>query len=394
MDVGIIDRFFDVFSHYIDSGFGLLHGEVFWLTGILIVIDIALAALFWALTASGSEDVIARLIKKVLYVGAFAFIINNFNTLSNIIFHSFAGLGLTASGSTMTEADLLRPGHVASVGLDAARPLLTQMGDLIGPVGFFANFEQIMVLAVSWLVVLAAFFILAVQMFITLIEFKLTTLAGFVLIPFALWGKSAFLSERVLGNVMSSGVKVLVLAVIVGIGTTIFSSFIPAPGSVFTNDECVATILGALALLGLSLFGTGIAAGLVSGAPPLGGGAAAGTVMAAGGVISGAASGARLAGGALLGTGRTTVAGVKAYRNAAAASGKSGMGAVGAGLAGVARATGSGIADRVRTRFSADGSGASRPSNLSRFGNSVLQAAGVMRAGHHGGSSSGPSLSR
>src|SRR5208283_1278037 len=55
-----------------------------------------------------------------------------------------------------------------------------------------------------------------------LIEFKLTTLAGFVLVPFGLFGRTAFLAERVLGNVVSSGVKILVLAVIVGIGSTIF----------------------------------------------------------------------------------------------------------------------------------------------------------------------------
>ena len=73
--------------------------------------------------------------------------------------------------------------------------------------------------------VLLAFFILAIQLFVTLIEFKLTTLAGFVLIPFGLFGKTAFLAERVLGNVISSGVKVLVLAVIVGIGSTLFSQF-------------------------------------------------------------------------------------------------------------------------------------------------------------------------
>jgi type IV secretion system protein TrbL len=40
-----------------------------------------------------------------------------------------------------------------------------------------------------------------------LIEFKLATLAGFVLIPFGLFGKTAFMAERVLGLVISSGVK-------------------------------------------------------------------------------------------------------------------------------------------------------------------------------------------
>jgi len=77
-------------------------------------------------------------------------------------------------------------------------------------ISFFENFVQIVVLLFAWIVVLLAFFILAIQLFVTLIEFKLTTLAGFVLIPFGLFGKTAFAAERVLGNVISSGVKVLV----------------------------------------------------------------------------------------------------------------------------------------------------------------------------------------
>jgi type IV secretion system protein TrbL len=64
-----------------------------------------------------------------------------------------------------------------------------------------------------FLLVIVAFFVMAVQIFVVLIEFKLTTLAGFVLVPFGLFGRTAFLAERVLGNVIASGVKVLVLAV-------------------------------------------------------------------------------------------------------------------------------------------------------------------------------------
>lgn len=90
---------------------------------------------------------------------------------------------------------------------------------------FFENFIQIACMFLAWVLVLLAFFILAIQLFVTLIEFKLTTLAGFVLIPFGLFGKSAFMAERVLGNVISSGIKVLVLAVIIGIGSTLFSEF-------------------------------------------------------------------------------------------------------------------------------------------------------------------------
>ena len=48
MNTGVIDRFTEVFTRYIDSGFGLLSGEVAFLASTLIVIDVTLAGLFWA----------------------------------------------------------------------------------------------------------------------------------------------------------------------------------------------------------------------------------------------------------------------------------------------------------------------------------------------------------
>ncbi len=206
---GVIDTFLGTFTRYIDSGFGLLGGEVAFIATTLIVIDVTLAALFWSWGAD--DDIIARLVKKTLFVGVFAYIIGNWNNLANIVFDSFAGLGLKGSGTSFTVQDLLRPGKVAQTGLDAARPLLESISDLMGWIAFFENFIQIACLLFAWALVLLAFFILAVQLFVTLIEFKLTTLAGFVLIPFGLFGKTAFMAERVLGNVVSSGIKVLCL---------------------------------------------------------------------------------------------------------------------------------------------------------------------------------------
>ena len=220
---GVIDRFLEVFTRYIDSGFGLLSGEVAFLATTLAAIDITLAAIFWSWAAD--EDIIARLAKKTLFVGVFAYLISNWNNLARIIFESFSGLGLKASGSSMSASDFVSPGRVAQVGIDAGRPILDSISGLMGYISFFENFVQIVVLLFAWIVVLLAFFILAIQLFVTLIEFKLTTLAGFVLIPFGLFGKTAFAAERVLGNVISSGVKVLVLAVIVGIGSSLFSQF-------------------------------------------------------------------------------------------------------------------------------------------------------------------------
>lgn len=326
-DVGVIDRFTNVFSQYIDSGFGLLGGEIAFLTATLVAIDITLAGLFWAM--GGGDDIIAKLIKKTLYVGAFAFIINNFNLLAGILFRSFAGLGLTASGSGLTEAQLLQPGRLASVGMDAGRPIMQVVGDLAGFPEALANLDTITVLVLAWLVVIVSFFVLAVQLFVTLIEFKLTTLAGFVLVPFALWNKTAFLAERVLGNVISSGIKVLVLAVIVGIGSGIFAEFTAPTAGDMTIDNALATMLASLAMLGLGIFGPGIASGLVSGGPQLGAGTAAGTLLGAGGLaVAGGAAAvgagrlATTAGRGGIGAATTLATGARS----AAASGASALG--------------------------------------------------------------------
>jgi type IV secretory pathway TrbL component len=75
---------------------------------------VTLAGLFWAW---GDNDVMQRLVRKVLMVGTFVWILNNFANLSTILFQSFAGLGLKASGSSMALADFLKPGTLAAEGL-------------------------------------------------------------------------------------------------------------------------------------------------------------------------------------------------------------------------------------------------------------------------------------
>ena len=402
---GVIDNFLGVFTSYIDSGFGLLDGEVAFIATTLIVIDVTLAALFWSRGAD--DDIIARLVKKTLFVGVFAYIIGNWNNLARIVFESFAGLGLQASGTGFSIQDLMRPGRVAQTGLDAARPLLESISNLMGWIAFFENFIQIACLLFAWALVLLAFFILAIQLFITLIEFKLTTLAGFVLIPFGLFGKTAFMAERVLGNVISSGIKVLVLAVIIGIGSTLFSQFTARfGGQPPTIDDAMAVVLAALSLLGLGIFGPGIANGIVSGGPQLGAGSAIGTGLVAGGaaMAAGGAAGLALRGGAsAISGGAAAVRGGASAAEAASAAyslgslGQSGADGVksGFGATGGSSSMGTVANDAGSAAPAATGSAASPPAWAQRMRRGQTMSHGVTLAAHairsgdsHGGGSS------
>ena len=352
-DTGIIDGFLQVYSQYIDSGFGLLGGEVGFLSSTLIVIDVTIAGLFWAWGAD--EDVLQRLIKKTLYIGVFAFIIGNFSNLATILLDSFAGLGLKASGGSLAIGDFMKPGTIAAIGLDAGKPLTDAVYALAGPIGVFVNFAQILILLLAWVIVVLAFFVLAVQIFITIIEFKLVTLAGFVLLPFAFFGRTAFMAERVLGHIVSSGIKVLVLAVITGIGTTLFSQFTNANlGEAPDIQQAMTIALAALTLLGLGIFGPGIANGIVTGGPQLGAGAAAGTALAAGATVAGGVAAAGLAGGAAVGgagaaaMGSARAAGGASAAYSAGAAGKSGGAAVAGGIGNVGKSTGNAAMSPLR----------------------------------------------
>ena len=220
------------------------------------------------------EDVIARLVRKTLYIGALRL---HHRQLQQ---PRADRLQLVRRARPRSRRRHPEPGAAIAAGParpdrhHAGQPILAAISSLTGFVAFFDNFIQIAILLLAWLIVVISFFVMAIQLFVSLIEFKLTTLAGFVLVPFGLFGRTAFLAEKVLGNVVSSGVKILVLAVIVGIGSTIFGQFTTGFNNPPTISDALTLILAALSLLGLSIFGPGIANGLIAGGPQLGAGAA------------------------------------------------------------------------------------------------------------------------
>ncbi|MCP3407629.1 P-type conjugative transfer protein TrbL [Bradyrhizobium sp. CCGB01] len=380
-DLTVIDRFTETFSRYIDSGFGLLSGDVSFLSSTLICIDLTLAGLAWSIRAD--DHILVTLAKKVLYVGAFAFIIGNFKSLADIVFASFSSIGLKASGGGLTASDLTRPGFVAAAGFTAAHSLLEETGQFSG-FDALTNLPTILILLFCWILIVLAFFILSVQLFVTLIEFKLTTLASFILVPFALWGKTAFLAEKTLGNVVASGVKVMVLAIIIGIGSTIFGQLSETLTRPIDIASAMSLLLAALSLFGLGIFGPGIAAGLVSGAPQLGAGAAAGTVAGAAAVA--------------IGGGAVAMGGLRAAAGGSAAAVRSAASLTGA-------ASGSGASAQtlaasqvpVASSGGATGGGAPPASRSSatpgRQAREAAQvAAHILKDGDKGGHSSGPKL--
>src|SRR5580704_11722648 len=200
-----------------------------------------------------------------------------------------------------------------------------------------------MLTALAWVVTLIAFFVLAIMLFLAGVEFKLTTLKGFILVPFALWRGTSFIAEPVLGQVVTSGVRILVFAVVTGIGTQIFSQILPSsPTAELSLQDALTVLLASMTVGGLALYAPKIAAGIVSGAPQLGLGAAVAPAAVVGGTLllggAGLAAAARTGAGAVASAATLGGAARTAYALGSAASGSEALAAVGGGVLRVARA--------------------------------------------------------
>ncbi len=323
-DYNVIDRFLAAYLNAIDSGFGLIRPDVLNVMSLLIVIAIGLAAVFWALDEN--NNVTAALFRKILLIGFFAWLVNDWSGLTKTIVLGFAQLGLKAGGAGVNVNTFLSsPSDLVYMGMKLVTGMSIQMKELSGPIGFFENFAMILVLGIAIIGVIIAFVILAVQVFVTIIEFRLVTLAAFILIPFGILKQTSFLSDRALGYVASSGLKVLTIALIVSVGSKTFETLTLSP--VPSIESAISILIASVVLMMLALVVPSIAAALITGGPQIGAGAA----------LAGAAGVAAGAGAAYL-TGRAAIG----APGAIAAKAKAAAGAIGGG--GAAPSSGGGSA--------------------------------------------------
>jgi type IV secretion system protein TrbL len=285
MDPSTINSFLDQFILVIDSGFGLIQGDVAYVLNALIVISVTLAGAQWALAA---EAPMAPFFRKVLFVGFFAFLINNWNDLATAINQSGAMLGLRAGGSDLSLPDLHNPGRIAGIGTE----LFGRTAELGRGMNILTDFVPLVTILIAAFVIMFGFFILALQIFSALIAFKLGSLAAFVALPWGVFSGTAWVAERPLGWVVGSAMRLFVLALIASVSI----SFVDRLPAVFVLDAggALNILLFGLTLLMLAWFAPQLASEVVSGQPHLSGADAVRAGQGAAATAAGAAVTTRL----------------------------------------------------------------------------------------------------
>lgn len=378
MDTGILDTMLATIAGYTTGSSGTITGYATSLYGILILLDFILAVLL----NIGETDHIKQLVRKVLFYGFWIWIIREWGTLCDALLDSLMITGTAVGG---VDASVLKaPSLLIDRGIEIGKPYLTYASEM--------SWLEITASPLNWLMaiigyagVVLAFAILALQIFITYVEFYIASALLLIFIPWGSFKYTSFVAEKAIGAVISYGTKLMMLGAVYGLSAGIIDSMSislngePEPGSV------LASMLGPFALCLLCWQAPGMAAGLMTGAPTLSAGTAAGTAVAG---FAGAAAGGSVGAGIgsmAMSTGSSAARAGAALAGAATAGSTAG----GPGAGGAAGAM-SGAAGFAASAFK---SAASNATQGVRGAFASGQASVAASGGSSSGSSAGGSVS-
>jgi type IV secretion system protein TrbL len=271
-----LNNFISVFS----AGYGRLSGPASSLLAILIAIEVVLTG-FWV--ALGGGDQLAHLFKKILYIGTWVWIVRSFPALAKTFVDSLIQAGLLAGGRGGSYDLLMDPSRIAGYGLDATAPLIKKISDLS-----ITDLSEIVVYGAAFVAIVASYFILAINVFVAVLEYYLVLALVGVFMPFGVLPSTKFLAEKAIGAVVSAGMKLMVLSLIIAVIEPVVSK-IAFSGDDIAMNELLSVVLTSGACAFLAWHAPRFASGLMSGSPSLGVGEAfqsASTAAAAGAAIA------------------------------------------------------------------------------------------------------------
>jgi type IV secretion system protein TrbL len=265
------------------AGSARVSGAANGLLASLALIDIVLIGLWWALDGG---DRLSAMFKKLLYLGFWIWMVRSFPSISKSFVDSLVHAGALAGGGGGGTALLMDPSRIAGYGLDATEPLAKKMADL-----GITDLGDAIVFGVSYLAIMACFLIMAIHVFLAVLEYYLITAVVGILMPFGLLQSTKFLAEKAIGAVVACGIKLMVMSFILSSVEPVLQSSLKFSSSDIPLNELFAMFLTVCALMLLTWKAPHLAASLMSGSPNLGAGDVTSPALAAAGAAVGVAAG-------------------------------------------------------------------------------------------------------
>ena len=298
--------------------------SLFW---ILATIEIGIAAVWLALQAASLDSWFAELVRRIMFVGFFAFVLTQGPTFAKAVVDSLFQIG--AGGGTASPADVFNAGLTVATKMSAKVQF-----------GLFEDNALAISAAFAMVVTVIAFSLVAAIFVSVMVEMYLGLLAGMIMLGL---GGSSFTKDfavRYLVYAFSVGMKLMALVMISRIGSEVLIGLANEPniGDQFQTALAIAGI--AVVVFIIAMYVPNIIQGVVQGASVTGG---METIRHGGQGASFAAGAAFLAAGAA-GAG---YAAAQSARAAGSSFGGAAIRGVGAGLGSAGQAAGSAAKEKA-----------------------------------------------
>ncbi len=295
--------------------------SLFW---ILAGIEIGVAAIFLAIEAASLDGWFAALVRRILFIGLFAFVLEQGPSFAKAVVDSLYQIG--AGGGSAS------PANVFNAGLKVA----VTMSDK-AKFGLFEDNSLAIAAVFAMVVVVVCFSLVAAVFVAVMVEMYVGLLAGMIMLGLGGSSYTKDFAVRYLTYAFSVGMKLMALVMIARIGSDVLLGLANAPSG---SDQFVSTLAIAgisVVVFVVSIYVPNIIQGVVQGTSVTGGMEA---IRHGGQAASFAAGSAAL----VHGGGRAAASGYSAARAGGASVGASvlagmreGFGSTGGALASAAR---------------------------------------------------------
>jgi type IV secretion system protein TrbL len=207
-------------------------------------IEFALSGILWMLNDKETlESIAGQFIRKFTFVSFWFAILFSWELWIPYLAEGFRYAGVTASGrTTLTPSEIVRIGSDLQVAIGSAASDWLSFNP-------FSGFT----IQVAALLVLLAYVSAAVAISYTLVQLYLVTGAGVFFLGFAAFRGTAQWTDNYLNLLAYVGIKLMVLFLLVGLGTTIGAELVEVTAGVRWTDMAPAAEIFFVALLFLSL---------------------------------------------------------------------------------------------------------------------------------------------
>lgn len=300
----ILTAFIFTFS----GGYARTVGDVYMILQWMATIELALAAGTWYVLGGG---LIQAFLWKLLGFAFLFWLVEHWPALLSGVRNGFIEGGLLVGGSVLTLNDITDPGNLIDFGFSVTAILFNKLSQL----NMLTNAFIIIVGGLSGLIVVLLYIIMAMHLFMALLEYYVVGACVIFLVPFLAYEKTAFIGEGVFSTLISHALRLMIYAAILSAILPILYTW-KLPNDPTLHDTFML-LAGSFAVFVTVISAPQMASGVHHGAGVFsmsnvlfGAGSLARTTVAVGAV--GAA--ASFAGGAAV---RGTVSGLSAMREAA-----------------------------------------------------------------------------